>query len=77
MVWKLEKFDFKLRKTELDTKFSCKCKNNDIIPIFLWFWTANTIFKNSNTYKQYQKCLLVTGIDMKISHLQALQKELF
>ena len=34
MVWKLEKFDFKLSKTELDTKFPCKCKNNDIIPIF-------------------------------------------
>ena len=33
MVRKLEKFDFKLRKTKLDIKFLCKCENNDIIPV--------------------------------------------
>ena len=36
MVRKLEKLDFKLRKTKLDITFLCKCENNDIIPNFLF-----------------------------------------
>ena len=41
MVRKLEKLDFKLRKAKLDNKFLCNCENNDIIPNFLCFRTAN------------------------------------
>ena len=41
MVRKLEKFDFKLRKTKCDIKFLYNCENNDIIPKFLHFRTAN------------------------------------
>ena len=43
MVRKLEKLDFKLRKSKPDIKFLCKCENN-VIPNFLCFRTAN---KNS------------------------------
>ena len=75
MVRKLEKFDFKLRKAQLDIKFLYKCENNDIIPKFLCFRTANKNLKDSNTYKQCHKILLLTEIDMKRSHLRVLQKE--
>ena len=41
MVRKLGKLDFKLRKAKPDIKFLCTCDNNDIIPNFLCFQTAN------------------------------------
>ena len=72
---KPEKLDFILRKANLDITFLCKCENNDIIPNFLRFPTANKNLKGSNTYKQCQKSLLLTEIDMKRSHLRVLQKE--
>ena len=55
MVRKLEKLDFKLGKTKLDVKFLCNCENNDIVPNFLCFRTANKNLKDSNAYKQCQK----------------------
>ena len=75
LVRKLEKLYFKLRKAKLDIKFLCKCESNDVIPNFLCFRTANKNLKDSNTYKQCQKSLLLTEIDLKRSHLRVLQKE--
>ena len=72
---KLEKLDFILRKANLDITFLCKCENNDIIPNFLLFRTADKNLKDSNTYKQRQKSLLLSEIDMKRSHLRVLQKD--
>ena len=74
MVRKLEKLDFKLRKSKLDIKFLCKCENN-VIPNFLCFRTANKNLTDSNTYKQCQKSVYLTEIDMKRSHLRVLQKD--
>ena len=74
MVRKLEKLDFKLRKSKLDITFLCKCENN-VIPNFLCFRTANKKLTDSNTYKQCQKSVHLTEIDMKRSYLRVLQKE--
>ena len=74
MVRKIEKLDFKLRKAKLDLNVLCKCENNDIMPNFLCFRTANKDLKDSNTFKQSQKTILLTEINMKRSDLQFLQK---
>ena len=75
MVRKLEKLDFKLRKAKLDIEFLGNCDNNDIIPTFLRFRTANKNLRDSNAYKQCQKSLLLTETGIKISLLRVLQKE--
>ena len=73
MVRKLEESDFKLSKAKRDIKFLCKCENNDMTPNFLRFWTANKNLKDPNIYKQCQKSLLLTEIDMK-SHIHEFYK---
>ena len=65
-----------MRKAKLDIEFLCNCENNDIMSNFLCFRTANKNLKDPNAYKQCQKSLLLTEIDIKRLHLRDLQKEL-
>ena len=55
---KFEKFDFKVRKTQLDIQFLQKCKAHGITPKFLNFKVYNVRIKKTLTYKQFQFKLL-------------------
>ena len=44
-IQKLEKFDYCLRKSELDLQFLSKCDNSNVIPSFLNFRLANIHLK--------------------------------
>ena len=46
-IWKLEKLDYRLHKTELDLELLCKC-NHNVIPK-LNFHVANSDLKFSTT----------------------------
>ena len=74
-IRKLEKFDYRLRKTELDLQFLCKCDDNNVIPNFLNFRLANSHLKHSSTYRLCQLNLLREEIRQKNSTLRSLQKE--
>ena len=74
-IWKMEKFDYCLRKAKLDLEFLCKCNDNNVFPKFLNFRVANNPLKQISTYKQYQSNLLSKEICQKKSTLQNLQKE--
>ena len=41
-IRKLEKLDYRLRKTELDLQLLCKCDDNNVRPNFLNFRLANS-----------------------------------
>ena len=74
-IWKLEKVDYRLCKTELDLQFLCKCDDNNVIPNFLNFRLANSHLKYSSTYKVCQLNLLREEIRQKKFTLRSLQKE--
>ena len=44
-IRKLEKPDYRLRKAELDIKFSCKCNDNNVFAKVLNFRVANNYLK--------------------------------
>ena len=44
-ICKLEKLDYRLRKSELDLQFLCKRDDNNVIPNFLNFRLANSHLK--------------------------------
>lgn len=72
---KFGKLDFKRRKTELDISFLETCKENDIIPKFCVFKTANRNLQNSETYKQCQQKLLLEEIKIKMKRKKSLDAE--
>ena len=74
-IRKLEKLDYRLRKTELDLQFLCKCEDNNVIPNFLNFHLANSHLKYSSTYRLCKLNLLREEIRQKRSTLRSLQKE--
>ena len=74
-IWKLEKLDYRLCKTELDLQFLCKCDDNNVIPNFLNFRLANSHLKYSSAYKVCQLNLLREEIRQKKFTLRSLQKE--
>ena len=76
-VRQFEKLDYKLRKVQLDLDFLCKCKDSDVIPKFLNFRLANKKLQDSLTYKNCQRNLLITEINLKKSRLRVLKKELY
>ena len=76
-VRQFEKLDYKLRKVQLDLDFLCKCKGSHVIPKFLNFRLANKKLQDSLTYKNCQRNLLITEINLKKSHLRVLKKEFY
>ena len=75
IIRKLEKLDYRLRKTELDLQFLCKCDDYNVIPNFLNLRLANSHLKYSSTYRLCQLNLLREEIRQKKSTLRSLQKE--
>ena len=71
-IRKLEKVDYRLRKTELDLQFLCKCDDNNVILNFLNFRLANSHLKYSSTYRLCQLNLLREEIRQKKSTLRSL-----
>ena len=76
-VRQFEKLDYRLRKVQLDLDFLCKCKDSDVIPKFLNFRLANKKLQDSLTYKNCQRNLLITEINLKKSRLRVLKKEFY
>ena len=57
-IRKLDRLDYRLRKSELDLEYLCKCNENNVVPKFLNSRVANNHLKYSSTYKQCQSNLL-------------------
>ena len=64
-VRKLEKLDFKHKKTYLDLEFLKTCKKNNFIPKFLKFKLANRWLSSSQAYNICQKGLFNEEISNK------------
>ena len=65
LIRKFEKVDFKLKKATLNLDFLYYCRNNNLIPTFLKFKSANKTLANSDVYKLYQQKLLTAEIEEK------------
>ena len=72
---KFEKIDYRLRKAELDLEFLVKCRDNNMIPKFLNFRSANRFLRFSLTYAHCQSNLLLEEIRLKKSNVRVLGKE--
>ena len=71
-IRKLEKFDYRLGKAELDLQFLCKCDDSNVIPNFLNFRLPNSHFNYSSTYRLCHLNLLREEIRQKKSTLRTL-----
>ena len=71
---KLEKLDFKCKKTLLDLDFLDTCKRYEIIPKFLKFKVYNRSFASTFAYKSFQFQMLNFEIKRKQKHLKSLVK---
>jgi len=76
LIRKFEKYDFKLKKAQLDHKFLLICKEYKVFPKFLNFKVANHNLRFSDTYEHCQKSLLHKEIQLKLSLIKKLKKEL-
>ena len=74
-IRKLEKFDYRLCRADLDLQFLCKCDDSIVIPNFLNFCLPNSHLKYSSTYRLCQLNLLRETIRQKKSTLRSLHKE--
>ena len=71
-VWKLEKFDFKYRKTLLDLEFLQSCKKEQLIQKFFQFKVANKRLESSEAYLSCQRRLLNQEISIKCKTIRTL-----
>ena len=72
-IRRLEKFDFKKRKIQLDINFLETCKDAGVVPHFLQFKTANGHLRSSTTYNNCQSLLLDEEIRSKRKTLSNLE----
>ena len=70
---KLEKLDFKCKKTLLDLDFLGTCKRYEIIPKFLKFKVYNRSFTTTFAYKSFQFRMLDFEIKRKQKYLKLLK----
>ena len=64
-IRKFEKVDFRCRKSRLDISFLEVCIENDIMPNFVKFRTANSRLNNSESYNTCQRLLLNQELNNK------------
>ena len=76
-VRQFEKLNYKLRKVQLDLDFLCICKDSDVIAKLLNFRLINKKLQDSVTYKNCQRNLLITEINLKKSRLMVLKKKFY
>ena len=72
---KLEKFDYRLRKAQIDLEFLVNSSNNSVVPKFLNFRVATKSLKSSRTYQQCQLSLFNEEICQKKSIIILLLKQ--
>ena len=65
LIRKFEKVDFKFKKAIIDLDFLYYCQNNNLIPTFLKFKSANKVLANSDVYKSCQLKVLAVEIEEK------------
>ena len=65
LIRKFEKVDFKFKKAIIDLDFLYYCRNNNLIPTFLKFKSANKVLANSDVYKSCQLKVLAVEIEEK------------
>ena len=65
LIRKFEKVDFKFKKAIIDLDFLYYCQNNNLIPTFLKFKSANKVLANSDVYKSCQPKVLAVEIEEK------------
>ena len=71
-IRKVEKLDYRLRKTELDLEFLLRVRDSNVIPNFWNFLVSSHYLKASLTYRQYQLKLLQEEIRHKKSDIRVL-----
>ena len=64
-IQKLEKFDFKCKKTLPNLEFLQSCNKENLIPKLLQFKVANKPLESSEAYFSYQRRLLNQEISIK------------
>ena len=74
-IRKFEKTDYKRRKIDLDLNFLHTCVENDVIPKFCTFKTANRNLRSSQAYTDCQKKLLKEEIKQKELRKNSLEEE--
>ena len=65
LVRKMERLDFKRKKSELDLEFLLECQHQNVIPNFLYFKLANRRLQTPNEYLNRQQILLEAEITEK------------
>ncbi len=66
-IRRLEKLDYKLRKSEMDVEFLKVCLDNSLVPNFVKFKVTNAALKTSKTYRDCQRRLLKQELSNKKS----------
>ena len=70
---KVEKTDFKLRKTKLDLEFLETCLHHGVTPTFLKFRLSNRHLQTSPAYRSCQSKLLREEIKIKNARIRHLE----
>jgi hypothetical protein len=76
LIRRMERVDFKRKKTQLDLDFLLECQNRNIVPNFLYFKLANRRLRTSDEYLHCQRILLEAEISEKRRNIRRLDKEL-
>ena len=58
LIRKVEKLDFKRKKSELDLEFLLDCQRRNVVPNFLYFKLANRRLQTSMEFLNCQRILL-------------------
>ena len=74
-VRKLEKLDFKVRKSRLDVEFLQLCLENNLTPKFLNFKVTNYQLRSSKTYRECQTKLLKQELANRKSNNRTTENE--
>ena len=75
-VRKLEKLDFKTRKSQLDVEFLQLCLENNLTPKFLNFKVTNFQLRGSTAYRECQVKLLQQELTNRKSNHRVKENEL-
>ena len=74
-IRKFEKLDYRLRKAEFDLEFLLRCRDSNVIPIFLKFCVSSQYRQASVIYRQCKLKLLQEKIRHKRSDIRVLKKD--
>ena len=75
-IRRIERLDFKRKKSQLDLDFLLECQRRNVVPNFLYFKLANRRLQTSHEYLNCQRILLEAEIAEKRRNIRRIDKEL-